>query len=90
MQMVASLSGVARCSVDPNALEWGYRLFLLYGDGVMRNPVLGLRRIPLLGTRVNKGKKKGRDSSFQSPGPLYSNSLLLLVHAPFSQATALS
>jgi hypothetical protein len=28
IQAVASLSGVARCCVDPNALEWGYRLFL--------------------------------------------------------------
>ena len=28
MQAVASLSGVARCCVDLNALEWGRRLFL--------------------------------------------------------------
>src|SRR5215212_5253312 len=28
MQAVASLSGVARYCVDPNALEWGLRLFL--------------------------------------------------------------
>jgi hypothetical protein len=28
MQVIASLSGVARCCVDPDALEWGHRLFL--------------------------------------------------------------
>jgi hypothetical protein len=28
MQAVASLSGVGGCCVDPNALEWGHRLFL--------------------------------------------------------------
>jgi hypothetical protein len=39
---------------------------------------------------VNKGKRKGRDFERRSPGPRYSNSLLLLGHAPFSQATALS
>ena len=34
MRTVASLSGVARCCVDPNALEWGYRQFLaLWGQG---------------------------------------------------------
>jgi hypothetical protein len=78
MQAVASLSGVARCCVDPNALEWGHRLFLaVWGRGYAESCIR------------NKGKKKGRDSSFQSPGPLYSNSLLL-GHAPFSQATALS
>jgi hypothetical protein len=41
MQAVASLSGVARCCVDPNALEWGHLLFLAvceraYADSYIR------------------------------------------------------
>jgi hypothetical protein len=32
--------------------------FWLYGNGVMRNPALGLRSINLPRTRVNKGKKR--------------------------------
>jgi hypothetical protein len=54
MQAVASLSDVARCCVDPNALEWGHRLFLAVWERVMRKPALGLRRIYLRSTRVNK------------------------------------
>jgi hypothetical protein len=54
MQAVASLSAVAGCCDDPNALEWGIGCFWLYGSGVMRNPALGLRRILLPRTRVNK------------------------------------
>src|SRR5829696_10023197 len=54
MQAAASLPRVGRCCVDPNALEWGIGCFWLYGNGVMRNPALGLRRISLPRTWVNK------------------------------------
>src|SRR5215216_7384760 len=54
MQAVASLSGVARFVLA--LMLWSVYIgcFWLYGDGVMRNPALGLRRIHLQSTRLNK------------------------------------
>jgi hypothetical protein len=37
----------------------------------MQDRGYGLRRIPLLGSRVNKGKKKGRDPYSRTPASLY-------------------
>jgi hypothetical protein len=40
-----------------------------YGGGTIQDPGYGLRRMPLLGTWVNKGKRKDRDC-YQTPALL--------------------
>jgi hypothetical protein len=60
MQAVASLSGVARCCVDLVPGVGTSADSDCMGNEVMRNAALGLRRIPLPRTPVNKGKSEGR------------------------------
>ena len=64
---IAYLSKTITCSVDYLAYHGPEEAELSLWTGFMQEAASGLRRTPLLGTSVNKGKKKGR--SLEKPRP---------------------
>jgi len=68
-QLIAYLCSTTKSSVDFNAKVQGRKAILaLERTGDMQGSASELQRITLPRTPVNKGKEKGRESSF-GPGP---------------------